>query len=261
MEECFKCGVSGDVTILYDAIGREGVVKVCERCAGILDIPIIRRPTNLQLKEAEKKRTVYERLSRAAGVNPSTHRGYDPHEAPLRNLVERKFDEAPPQPKSRDDLIDNFHWTIMRARRSQKLTQKQFAESIGEHEEDIKMAEMGVLPNDSDQLLKKIQTALRINLYKKAPVERKIGFDTTKVSNELTISDLKELKKLKEEKEGKIEVKEEKEVSQKNIDDLEEGEEIDLNNRDVKVGDVKEKIPKKDLSDDEIQDLIFGRKK
>ena len=36
--------------------------------------------------------------------------------------------------KPRADLVDNFHWIIMRARRMKKLTQAQFAKEIGESE-------------------------------------------------------------------------------------------------------------------------------
>ena len=54
MDECFFCGVSGEKVRLFQAIGDEGIIFVCENCAYDEDIPIIRKPTTFQLKNSEK---------------------------------------------------------------------------------------------------------------------------------------------------------------------------------------------------------------
>jgi len=146
MEECFKCGVSSVRARLFDAISDEGIVKICEKCSFEEHMPIIRRPTTFQLKESERKQTVYEKLSRAAGIKTpeATDSSFSKlkEEVTLREIVDRKYQEnLPKESAPRPEMIDNFHWIIMRARRMKKLTQAQFAKEIGESEAAIKMAE------------------------------------------------------------------------------------------------------------------------
>ena len=75
------------------------------------------------------------------------------------------------------DLISNFHWEIIRARRIKGISRKQLAGAIGTSEEEIKTIEMGELPRDDFVLINKIENALRINLRK----ERKEDFTLTKL--------------------------------------------------------------------------------
>ena len=60
--------MSGNKARLFDAISGGGIVKVCEKCSLEEDMPVIKRPTTFQLKESEAKKTIYERLSYAAGI-------------------------------------------------------------------------------------------------------------------------------------------------------------------------------------------------
>lgn len=62
------------------------------------------------------------------------------------------------------DLIDNFHWEILRIRKLKSITRKQLAKMTGESEETIKMIENAILPHDNYILINKIQSALGINL-------------------------------------------------------------------------------------------------
>ncbi len=173
--ECFKCGVSDANKKLYDVIVSEGVVKMCENCMRNEDLPIVRRPTTVQLNEMERKPTVYERLSKAAGINPNERRREKTRdvitqETNLRLLVDKNYQEKVAQrAQPRPDLVDNFHWTLMRARRSKKITQKQLAESLGEPEMAIKMAEEGKLPGDDMRLINKLQAFLGVNLLREQP--------------------------------------------------------------------------------------------
>ena len=61
MDECFKCGITADKTLLMDAISNEGIVKICRKCSFDEDLPIIRKPSVINLKEPEKKETVYSK--------------------------------------------------------------------------------------------------------------------------------------------------------------------------------------------------------
>ncbi len=211
MVECFKCGVSGDKARLFDAISDEGIVKICEKCSFGEDMPIIRRPTTFQLKETEKKKTVYEKLAGRQGINVQQHQEaissaktkelLDKQEISLRDIVDRNFQmNLPEKSRSNPNLVDNFHWLIMRARRKRKLTHSQFARELAESVTAIKMAEQGILPEDDYKLLSKIESFLGIKLIKREIVERtikeqpkRLGFDAD-TSKTLTISDLKEMK-------------------------------------------------------------------
>jgi len=78
--ECFICNVSGEKKRLFNAITDEGVQEVCEQCALDEHLPLVRRPTTFQLKQAERPQTVYERLSKQAGIDPVQHRKTKKHQ-------------------------------------------------------------------------------------------------------------------------------------------------------------------------------------
>ncbi|MFH1585581.1 MAG: hypothetical protein ABIB79_02350 [archaeon] len=277
MAWCFKCGISGDKKILYEAISREGIVKICMDCSYKEDIPVINKKEEeikprLLAREPtlQKRSTVYERLSRMSGYQapvPEKEPELKKQETSLKKMVEKNYEDKIQQAKPREDLIDNFHWIIMRTRRRKKVTQEQMAREIAEPESAVKMAEQGVITDD--RLIRKIESYLGIKIRKeqfieessmtqfeydkqmiiervKSPEEIKFDQETSKT---LTISDLQ---RLKMEKEGDIfipkrpreEIKEkEEDILKKKEDELEFTE-----------------MPEGELSDDEIDDIIFGRK-
>jgi len=260
MEECFKCGVSSVRARLFDAISDEGIVKICEKCSFEEHMPIIRRPTTFQLKESERKQTVYEKLSRAAGIKTpeATDSSFSKskEEVTLREIVDRKYQEnLPKESAPRPEMINNFHWIIMRARRMKKLTQAQFAKEIEESEAAIKMAEQGILPEDDYRLVNKLENYLGIKIIRPEFVEKiretekpkELSFDL-QTSKELTIADLKEIK---EEREFEV-------LGQ-------EVEELDLIGEDVEeikledIGEEEIKRDKGEVSQEEMDKILFGR--
>lgn len=219
--ECFICGVKGERTTLFNAIIRKGIVKICEDCSVKESIGVIRKINNLQLRESEKNQTVYEKLSRMAGLDPEEHKAKfgsgvarlggqeaEPlahsslmsqmkQNEDLRKIInERKEFSFPDlkqvQPEAKDDLVRNYHWAVFKARRARRLTQKQVAEAIAEPESSIKLVERGVLPDNYPLFIRKIQTYLGISLFNKSIKEDKeLGFDPVS-SKELTIADIQE---------------------------------------------------------------------
>ena len=153
METCFRCGIKGDRARLFDAITDEGIVKICSECASNEHIPIINKPTEYQLKEAERRQSIYQRFSRSdktTSGDGARSVNFGKPETTLREIVDRnlKFNSkrGELERKPRPDLVDNFHWAIMTARRRKKFSQKQVAEAIGVPESAISMAEKGILP-------------------------------------------------------------------------------------------------------------------
>ncbi len=112
--------------------------------------------------------------------------------------------------KERPDLIDNFHWVIMRFRRQRKLTQEQFADAISEPVSAIMMAEQGVMPENDYILVRKIENFLGISLIKdeakkltgSASPAPKVLPKVLKIDSndakELTIADLRRIKERRE---------------------------------------------------------------
>ena len=95
---CAICKRPNEEVELFEGILKAEMVNVCEKCSRSEDNPVIRRPTQFQLKEIERKPTVYERLSRAAGINPSEKRVEKSdflvsEEANLKKIVDKNYAE------------------------------------------------------------------------------------------------------------------------------------------------------------------------
>ncbi len=253
--ECFICGVSGKKARLFEAISfkEKGIIKICESCSRRENISIIRRPTTFQLKESEKSSQpskIYDMLAAARknqdGLKKIEAREFQKKQEDinLKKIADENYEKfIPLEKKPRPDLIDNFHWVIMRARRLKKLTQEQLARELSESEVAIKMAEQGILPEDDYRLVNKLESFLGINLrkdtekkpdeiigsggekiYSKIPEKtpaRVIKFDPVMAKN-ITIADLK---RIKEEASSRIEQGNFEEAEDFNEDDVGEEKE------------------------------------
>lgn len=238
---CFKCGL--EKGRLFDTVGEEGIISICEDCSDNEEVPIVKKPFE-EAFEINNKKSVYERLSSVAGVDLDKHRRFEDRieekelqETELKEIVDKKFKDSLSKPLDlENDLVRNFHWIIMRARRLRKLTLSELAREIKESEDILKIIEKGIIPEGGFEIIRKLEIYFEIRIIveearKKINIsEKKIGFDpiSTRV---LTIDDLREMKKKKEEEvfdEPEIEIKEDisedliqkEELSQKDIDDL-----------------------------------------
>jgi len=177
METCFRCGRNEREVKLLDAISFGEVVKICEECLLIEDMPVIRKPTTQQLKESERSYTVKERLRRMAGLDKEK----DEIKELAKKITDVTLDDLRPKTKEEEqkerqelakeknkplNLIDNFHWHILLARKKKKLTRKELAELLGESETAIKMIENKEMPDDPEKLIKKIEQFFGIKLMK-----------------------------------------------------------------------------------------------
>ena len=214
--ECFVCGISGKSVRLLDVISMKEIVKVCVACSEKEDMPILRRPTTFQLKESEKRPETYssflskKKKEEESGVEFGKKYENKEQEITLKEIVDKNYQmKISEEKKPRPDLIDNFHWVLMRARRLKKITQEQLAKEISESVVAIKMAEEGILPDDDYRLVNKLESFLGTKIIKnnirveinedsrKFPA-RILKFDKIAMQN-LTISDLKDMKEKKEE--------------------------------------------------------------
>ena len=226
MNECFRCGVSGEKVRLYDAISSKGVVKICSDCNSIERLPIIKRPTTDQIADSQKQKSVRDMLG---GMNRGKLMAG--REMSLRELVDKNLKER--LAKQPSDLIDNFHWTIQRIRRNRKITREQFAKGINESEATVRMLEQGILPNNDYKIISKVENYLGVSLKKQGASGvfetktkehlRRLAFDRDSASH-LKIADLKEMKKRQEETKKPIDSWEEErsQDDEKFLDEVEE---------------------------------------
>lgn len=183
-------------------------------------MPSIEKPAPLHgeaRKEIpEKNKAVYDKLAKISGFDKKTIQDVKridsrAGEATLKGIVDRKYysahsgGEKSEYRKLRESMVDNFHWIIMRARRSKKLSQEQLAREISETETAIKMAEQGLLPEDNFRLAQKLENFLGIKIRKDStpivgerPPLRRIAFDEN-TAREIRLDDLRKAKEEKRE--------------------------------------------------------------
>lgn len=240
MNECYKCGVSGDRVKLYHAISNKGIVKICGDCNSLEKFPIMNKPTEEQISESKspRQKSVQERL---ANMNQNRFLG---REVTLRTLVDKNLKSQTVQVPS--DIIPNFHWAIQRIRRARKISREEFARGINEQESTVRMIEQGLLPEGNYKIINKIESFLNISLRKagssgfpdtdspkqfilddslteKVPMKQ-LSFDPSS-TKELKIEDLREMGK--KEKTGVASASWEEEYSQDDEKFLDKEESFD----------------------------------
>ena len=164
IEECFNCGISEESVKLFNAIGKEWIIKICGDCALRENIPIIKKSEiskDVQFN-VNKKESVYERLSRLSGFKHKEQKSekeieqLKKQDTILKEIINKNYYKNISNEPKPDFLINNFHWRIMRARRLKHLTQEQLAKKINEPEVAIKTIEKGILPRGCDNVIIKI---------------------------------------------------------------------------------------------------------
>lgn len=164
VDRCVRCSISGNDVRLFDAIYEGKMESICERCSIIENIPIIKKPSSSQLKESEKAPGVYDRMKRMSGI-----RDIKKEET---FFIDDKLDELEKMPelelpeREKLNLIEHFHWHIMKNRRKKGLTQEQLAKAIGESEIVIIMMEKGKLPENAEVVLRKLEQFFQFKLKK-----------------------------------------------------------------------------------------------
>ncbi len=164
MQSCDICGITSTEVRIFDAVRDLRMTTLCERCSIIENIPIIKKPNSEQLKESETVR-VSERMRDLSGMREPEKDETFFKEDRLKELDNNPELELPE--KENLDLVDNFHWEIMKQRRRRGLSQKQLAESLGESEMAIQMIEKSKLPENAKRIITKLEQVFQINVRNK----------------------------------------------------------------------------------------------
>ncbi len=170
MERCVRCDVSGEKVRLFDAIYLGRIEKICERCSIIENIPIIKRPDASRLKESERGVNVYDRMKRLSGIKEQKKEDSFFIEDRLKQLDAMPELELPERNKL--NLIEHFEWEIMRNRRRKGLSHEKLAENLGESAIAIQMLEKGKVPENADNLIRKLEQFFQVRLRNINAVER-----------------------------------------------------------------------------------------
>jgi len=226
LEECSICGVSGSKIRLLEAVSIKGrgIVKVCDYCSKKENLPVLKRPTTFQLRESEGNF-----VSRNASGRRVQNDEREITESKLKEIVNKNYESLVPKDKKpRPDLVEHFHWIIMRGRRKKKLTQEQLAKELSESTAAIRMAENGILPDNDYVLVNKLESFLGIRLIRnlilvestsnvKQPA-RVLKFDPNAMKS-LTIDDLRRMKGNTFVPSDKTDIKSEAKVESEESDD------------------------------------------
>ena len=163
-----RCSRTGEEVRLFDGIYVSEPVKICEKCSLMAGIPIIKRPNTSQLKSSEKPMGVRERLMR---MNHLEVQGKS--EMSLSDEIKR-LERIPQLEKPehiRMKMVDNFHWMIKTERRRKGYTLKQLADAIQESQGAIELLEKGSMPENSINLVRKLEQFFNIRLLRRQPEE------------------------------------------------------------------------------------------
>ncbi|MFA4887905.1 MAG: helix-turn-helix domain-containing protein [Candidatus Nanoarchaeia archaeon] len=161
--ECAVCKKNEEEIQLYEGILDNEVVKVCKTCADLDNIPIIRKPSQEQLKKADTNQSVRERMERLSGSRrPVTDIGYD--QSIVQSNIARL--RMPANKQHHPDVQDNYYWELNIARRRKKLSIVQVAQITGIPTETIRAIEQGQIPAGFEQIFLKLESFLGIKLLK-----------------------------------------------------------------------------------------------
>ena len=140
-----------------EAIEGGKIVRVSEGYARQEGLLILRRKESLFGKESVPELDKEEKVARE--FQSTSGRGeisFDEFRRPLRG-----GDDS-----VKENLIDNFHWEFLKARRDKGLTRKRVIEDLGIDEKELKMIENGVLMRDDMSLINRLQEYYGVNVMR-----------------------------------------------------------------------------------------------
>lgn len=134
--------------MLVEAIVDGRIVFVSEEQAKREGYPILRKP------EPQRFLPTPEKIA-SKPIQPRGIRPFDELRKPLKsnnNVL--------------NELVNNFHWILIKRRKELGYTRKQVAEKISANEYELKLIESGILPKDDFVLISKLEQFYSINLRK-----------------------------------------------------------------------------------------------
>ncbi len=138
MVNCAICGKGSEEVLLFNGIFEGKLIKICRNCSNTSDAVIVNKPSEEQLQELDRKRSVKEvmqdlsspRKKIVAKDNIIAH----------KDLARLRF---PNSKQESQDLVANYDWVLKQARRHRKLSTAQVAEATKVDKAKIEELEAG----------------------------------------------------------------------------------------------------------------------
>lgn len=141
MASCIVCGVDSDKEILFNCIYEGKISRICRDCLKTSDAIVINRPSDEQLMELDRKRSVREVMDSLTNNRKRIARSKD-NSLTNKDLARLKF---PAERQDSQDLVKNYDWLLKQARRRKKLSTLQVSEQLNIDKSQIEQLEAGQL--------------------------------------------------------------------------------------------------------------------
>ena len=162
---CAFCKKTSDEVQLFKGISEDGLVSICKDCAEEEKVPIIRKPTNEQIKKIDKRDSVRERMERLSFGSRDASEISDDQAKVQGNLAKLRM---PEDKQMNEDVLDNYYWTLNMARRRKKMSISQLSRMSGISQEIIEDIERGILPVGFKEAMLKLESFLGIGLLRES---------------------------------------------------------------------------------------------
>lgn len=240
-KRCVVCKKPWDIIELFEGIYDNEMVMVCRGCADEEKIPILRKPSLEQLKLAEKKYSVRERMERLSGVNK-----YRTDLSKEQQIVQTNINKLRmPEPKQKhEDVVDNYYWELNMARRRKKLTINQLSVKTSIPVKVLEAIERGKLPKDFEQIFVRLEDFFGIKLLKQH--KKRINYIMPAIEQEKILNEVR------------------KKMETRELDEDSEYKELDKREKEKKLKEIRENkfnlSKRKELNDITISDLVELKK-
>jgi len=163
MVQCAICKKTDEETSLNQGIYQGKVIRVCEFCSKMEDIPLIRKPKEEQIEMVERSISVRERLEKLSKQDERTKTLSTDQETATQNMGKIQF---PRKKQESDSLVENYYWKIQHARRLKKLSLSQVSEETGISIEMLDDMEKGQLSKNFESIAKILEDFYGIEVLK-----------------------------------------------------------------------------------------------
>jgi ribosome-binding protein aMBF1 (putative translation factor) len=237
---CSVCGKSKEEAVLFEGISEGKVIDICDDCAQLNQVPLIKKPTSDQLMTADQKYSVRERMEM---ISDKTGRTMSTDQSVAKKNIE-KIHFPIVKKQEPESLIKNYFWVLKVERRKRKLTLDAVSKETGIASDILKSIEEGQLPKNFEETIRLLEGFFSIRLlteHEKHPrfVLRKTQERVEKDILEETKSNM-EFREVSKEKQMEEEVKERDRPFSTIIEPKKERVEIKVEEREEKTNKMKD---------------------
>jgi len=168
--KCAVCGKPEEQVSLFDGVYNGSITKICFRCAQREEIVLIKKPTEAQLAEAQKRHSVRELMEKIS--SPQQKIMAKDQMIAHKNLAKLKF---PGMKQEHGDLVQNYDWVLKQARRHAKFSTAQVSEKTGIDKAQIESLEAGQLFAGFEKVAAALENLFGVKILKNYEIAAKLA--------------------------------------------------------------------------------------